>query len=689
MLKRYILFFAIIIFLAGIFTSVFYNRQYFTQNYDISYWKERFEHSQWSLPLSKRIIGDDGLYAYVGYTLAKGADPSIVNAEAPPIGKYMIGFSILLFKNPIYYSLFFGLGALVLFYLLALKLIRDRFFAFIATLLLFLDPLFSAQLWKPWLDIAQLFFLLANVLLLYIAVDSKRKYLLIFLSGLMLGFFAMTKLPILLPFIFFLDVAFLLIRKQVKTMPIFTVGMILGVLVPYAYYFYLGHSFIDFLKLQKFILNFYISSQLKANLFSVLQTILSGGYYGLNNAGVSRVLEWTLAWPAMLLFSAFAFVKMKQEASSLILKGVFAFILISILIFSVIPFYPRYLLVVIPFMYLLGVYFLSTFVKRGRSYLIVVLLSAFALINFIYYSIPKPQTVINGFTYNFSNQYFQDMYLDIASVSNINSGEEFYLIAKNLMDKIGVKAIDITQEKTDIPLLADNGTVDLTITYHTYDLGSFKESKKINLQKVNDVWKVIWKWSDLMLDFKPGYTIYKNVEIGKRGSIIQDNNKIAYDDSGYLISINPYRIDTLKEQKMLELLGTHSGLIPIHIQNAYLENSIPNTYVPIFTNIRPLKPEDIQVLLTYPGVDVVSASTRVYDTNKISPESTRNTNFNECCTRLYSSTNYHGMGGYEKRYEDILVGYNGGRLQIIDNNGNVIRTVLDKDKKDGRDVIIN
>lgn len=82
---------------------LYFKRSFFLINYDVSYWKDRLEHSQWTLPLSKRIIGDDGLFSYGGYTLAIGASPDGLNTETAPLGRYLIEFSILLFKSPAYY----------------------------------------------------------------------------------------------------------------------------------------------------------------------------------------------------------------------------------------------------------------------------------------------------------------------------------------------------------------------------------------------------------------------------------------------------------------------------------------------------------------------------------------------------------------------------------------------------------
>ena len=206
--KHYLLIFIALIHLVNILNV---QRENIFQKYDSVYWQDRFEHSQWQLPLSKRIIGDDGLFSFVGYKLTNGMDPSSINAETPPVGKYLLGYSIALFKNPVYISLFMGIGSLILFYLIATRILKNKTYALFTTLLLFLDPLFFSQFWHAWLDMPQLFFLLANILLL-LSLTSKHGKINTFLvlgSGLMLGFFSQTKPAVLLPGILLIEVLLL------------------------------------------------------------------------------------------------------------------------------------------------------------------------------------------------------------------------------------------------------------------------------------------------------------------------------------------------------------------------------------------------------------------------------------------------------------------------------------------------
>src|SRR5688572_26338485 len=101
------------------------NRALYTSRFDPVYWKDKYEQSQWKLPLSVRTLGDDGLYLYEGYRIVHGEDPTLLNAEVPPLGKYLIGASIVLFGNGHLYGFVILLLVLIAFYILATRLLND------------------------------------------------------------------------------------------------------------------------------------------------------------------------------------------------------------------------------------------------------------------------------------------------------------------------------------------------------------------------------------------------------------------------------------------------------------------------------------------------------------------------------------------------------------------------------------
>lgn len=691
--ERFLLIFFLILFFIHTIRIVYAQRSYFLEPYDISYWKDRFEHSQWQLPLSKRIIGDDGLFAYVGHQLIQGGNPAGVNAETPPVGKYLIGLSILLLNNPSYYAFFTGIGSLGLFFLVTQKIIKKTIPSLAATLLLFFDPLFFTQLWKSWLDIAQLFFLLLHIALIFSIsrTTNLRSTLYLLLSGLALGFFTQTKLPILLPLIITLDLIWLVYKKYVTIIPVFIGGFIVGILLPYVKFFLLGNNLLDFIRLEKYIASFYLKSYLVAHKEAIWKVLLTGSFPDIVSGVTIKLDEWTIIWPVITVIGIFFSIKsLIDKKNPLTLKLIAIFILCSLIIYTNIPFYPRYLTIVLPFLYLVSAYFIS---KIKEKKLATIAISLIMLYVFFYSSNSLMSSLdlrLKSFYYNFSNEYFQDLYQeDMSQKHSLDlSRQDFFTLAKINLDNASVKSIDIFEEGRNIFAFGDEGSVKLKIIYKTERLGAFVENKTIPLVKERGQWKVKWKWDLLLNSFSPSFYTETKIISGKRGTIKSAAGEIlAQDTEGYLIKIRPDKINRQKENQMLNDIGMLSSTKPVHIQNAYLENALSYTYTPIATVYSSLTDKEKQRLLSYSGVKLVPYSSRAY--TSLSALSIKNTLYDECCTRIYSSYNYHGISGPEKQYDDLLAGYDGGEILIKNQKGKVTRVILKKEAKMGNDVEVS
>lgn len=692
MSKSLVIFCFLIIF-AQATLVIFFERSYFLTRYDVPYWKDRYEHSQYQLPLSKRIIGDDGLFAYAGYRLIKGDNPFSINVDKPPVGKYLIGFSILLFQNPAYYALFLGIGSLYIFFLIAKFLLKNSSTALIATTILFLDPLFLTQFWKAWLDIAQLFFLLVNFFLILKITDSNKKQRLLFilLAGLALGLFIETKPPILFPIIFILETIFLLSKKFKKGYLFFILGIITGVLTPYIVYFQLGFGLIDLVKVHKYMTSIYLKSQLIVHKDAIWQTLFFGRFPEVTTGSPTVVSEWSVLWPIIAICAiAMSIFFLFRQNTSIVFKGLAIFLVVTLFIYTLIPSYPRYLVIILPFFYLFLAKGLEQFVNLNLRNFFFVTILLYGVINTFFSLLPKPDLILNNFYYNFSHQYFQDIYQEDLTKENqlLTSREKFRFITQNGLGEATVKAIEIKEKERDIPQFGNKGRTRLEVIYRTQDLGLFSEEKRVDLIKENEQWKVKWNWDFILNKFLPDYVIDRKIILGKRGSILTSDGKILAEDKiGSLISINPGKIDVKKEQEMLKMLEKYNfNRGGVELQNAYLENPIPGEYISILTPNIVLTTEEKRKILTYPGIVLSDYPTRVY--NGLDPKIIKNTEFNECCTRIYSSYSYHGIRGVENDYDKVLAGYSGGEITIKDKTGKIIRSVIKKNPKDGKDIVL-
>ncbi|HUD44926.1 MAG TPA: hypothetical protein VMR41_05255 [Patescibacteria group bacterium] len=690
----FILFCAAIIILQ--FFQVFYlNRFLFFHQYDAAYWKDRFEHSQWTLPLSQRTIGDDGIYNYAGYQLMQGVSIEATNANKPPVGIYLIGLSIVLLHNPTYFAFFSGIATLLCFFFLAKIILKDSKLTFALTALFSLEPFLFSYFTGTTLDLVQLLFLLFNVLMLYLAVEKNNKWQIIFfiiLSGISLGFFTETKPPLLLPIVLSLELIYLLMRKKYTLTAIFLVFLAIGVLLPYFRYFELGHNLRDLIKLHKYMASVYYSGHNALHWSAIWQSLLTGYFPDVVTGKLSQIGQWWIVLPIVTILGIYQAIKTIFNKNSIhIAKGLAVFLLLTLLIYTVIPAYYRYLVLIIPMLYIFSAQTMQPWITKYLNIKNSGILLLLGLFYATWLLFPSVDTTLNNFYYNFSHQYFQDMYAeDLAATSQIQDTRlQFRQIAQSALQDATIVTSSIKEISKTVPLFGDKGTVTYSVTYQTRDLGSFNETKTMHLVKENGQWRVVWNWNLLLNQFKPGDTFKTTIQYGKRGTIYDDKQHIlAEDTTGLEISVNPDLIDTKQEMEMLNLLHILSFQEKMHIQNAYLENALPNTYNPVVTFFTRPTEKQLAQLKTYPGIKLQTVNTRVYTTPTfLSPISIQNALYDEACTRLYSSTTYHGVSDVEKKYDQTLSGANGGSIIMLQNNIPV-RTLITRTAKNGGDITL-
>lgn len=352
MRKKLFIILLILFFLHLGFRIFQYQGEYLT-HYDAKYWQDRYLKSQWVVPNSKESIGDDGLYAYAGYEYITGRDPTTLNAELPPLGKYLIGLSIIIFGNQNIFALLSGVLVLISFYILNKMIFRDNVLAFLPVFLFSLEPLFYTQLRAPFLDLLYLGFLLLTFIFFL-----KEKF---FISAIFLGAMMATKSGASTFFIVALTMFLsLLYMKHYEKIKVFLLSLLVSFSVyalTYIVYFIGGHTPFDFLRVQKWVLAFY-STGARGDPRAALEMVLTGNW--INWFGpILHVPEWSMLWPLTFLLSLYyiyiVFSKRKLYPSSLLA----VWVVIYLIFLTFIPVWSRYLLLLLPFMYNLSVWVLS------------------------------------------------------------------------------------------------------------------------------------------------------------------------------------------------------------------------------------------------------------------------------------------------------------------------------------------
>ncbi|MBI5449375.1 hypothetical protein HY948_03605, partial [Candidatus Gottesmanbacteria bacterium] len=440
----------------GYFGIIFYaNHGIYFSHFDPSYWKGRFDHSQWQLPQSERGIGDDGLYAYGGYILSQGADPAGFNAEMPPLGKYMIGFTIVLFRNGQLYGLITMTIAIGIFFLCAKLLLRDTVRALSATLILALDPLITSQFAITMLESGQLLFLLLLCLGL-----SQKKYHAVFL-GLVFGAFSAIKFPLVSPLIC-MGIIALIWQKTKRVAPIFLflAASIVAYLSAYLRYFSLGHTLINWLGVQKWIVNFYLHANLLPNFGSFVTALTTGWIQNFFTRGWERATEWSPVWPFIFLATlSWGLVYWKKYLA------ITSMMMLAIVLYSVIPFWTRYLVLFLPIFYLVTVAVISSRAKQWFPILIgiIILTNGAASLRILFRT---PQTAVNQFLFDWKHGFFQDMYEQVSSdTQQAISREAFHSIGFQTFLDGQIEKVEITSDPVAWSRFRSPQTVPLNITY--------------------------------------------------------------------------------------------------------------------------------------------------------------------------------------------------------------------------------
>lgn len=351
-MKKKLLYLLLLIFFVHLGYRIFTYGDEFTKPFDADYWEYRYLHSQWVDPNSQESIGDDGLYAYAGYQYIHGAIPTLINPEVPPLGKYLIGLSIVIFQNQNIFALAVGLLTLFVFFKLNSAIFNNSFLSFLPVFVFSLEPIFYEQLRAPYLDLLQLLFVMLTLLFIF-----RKKYL---LSAVFIACMAGTKFSFLAVLLVFAIVIYLALKKNGKEIRQFLVSLPLALILFISFYlrfFMLGNSFLDFLRVQKFIIHFYDIGA-KAHYGIIYPMIVLGDWYTWY-AGKIRVNEWNVLWPIGFILTIISIIVLVKERKSTKSSLFALWVVVYLLFLSFIPTSPRYLLLLLPFMYNLSVWVFS------------------------------------------------------------------------------------------------------------------------------------------------------------------------------------------------------------------------------------------------------------------------------------------------------------------------------------------
>jgi len=317
------------------------------QNYQDETGNQKIAESQ-KMKILKSIqdkgVSDSFLYSYVGYKYITGTNPSLLNPEHPPLAKYLIGKSILVFGNEHVMGIIIAFFVLLLVGAVSYQIRKSFFYVGISMLLTSLFPLFTDQLTHgPQLELYQLFFFLLVVHFLLMAM-KKKKMLFFILVGISFGMLLSTKT--LLPFLCLFSVWLIisLWGRWQELILLFCVGALVFC-ATYFSYFLQGGTLHSFLGVQKYIVTYYGNSHIPLLEFAgnYLRLIFTGSWKFWDSArSVSFYSEWNILWPMIFIKGMYGLKK--QLATYKHAHLLISFIVLYNLFVFIVPIFPRYLL---------------------------------------------------------------------------------------------------------------------------------------------------------------------------------------------------------------------------------------------------------------------------------------------------------------------------------------------------------
>ncbi len=311
---------------------------------------------------------DNALYNFCAGYYLRGGNPILVNPEHPPLGKYFLSLSVLFFQNTRIATYFFFYLTLLAFFLLARLILKNFNLALVTTLLFSFEKLFSNQLrYPPVLSIFQLCFILFSFFFFIQWLKTKKRKDLV-LASLSLGITASVMFFITALVIFVSWVLFLLVKKrwQQTFSLVFWVGLSTYLVLSLSYLRVLLEepNPLKALSIQKWILWFHQGKLTSIGTIWPLIYFNRWQTWWADRAIISDP-QWWFGLPILFTFAfVFALIywlkKIKDEKLELIL---FWFLIYSLFI-SFGQANIRYLLPILPFLYLILIKFLSIFFRE-------------------------------------------------------------------------------------------------------------------------------------------------------------------------------------------------------------------------------------------------------------------------------------------------------------------------------------
>ncbi|NMC36438.1 phospholipid carrier-dependent glycosyltransferase [Candidatus Beckwithbacteria bacterium] len=655
--------------ITGLLIVIFYSlRWVFLTPFDLSYLEDLYGHSQWMIPQSNRVMSDNELYQLAGYRYIQGADLFSINPEVPPLGKYFYGLAATYLTNPYWAAALLFLTTTIIFYVLTKEFTNSKKIQLIGVLLLLTSPLYAMQLGRTMLDLPQLFWLLLHILAILKLSKEKSSYTYIWLlvTGISLGGFAASKFPIYTPILVLADGFLLFKRKKIAyIIPLLGIALI-SYIATFLPYFLQNPNLINWLKNEKWTVDFYAKSQKKADVFITISTVMVGRYLNIwGSQGWQSVRNWSLVWPVtavMVIWQGVLLVlkKIKDNETENYILIICGLLLVS---FITLSFYPHYFLLFLP----LGILLLLHYFEQNIK--ILGLLVGISLLQLIFFMRPDPNEMLYFANQDWQNGNFQDLYQHLNQDSkNKITRQEFLIKNKVIENNLHLLSKKITTAQSKV-MPWQNTAYALGKNNFKSELGNLDHAYTLQVTRENNVWKILWNWDNVLPDLHDFDQVVFVPKPAKQG-ILYTADYIALTKPALLpyIWINPDKIQN-KDLLIRQMNNLTNHFAYTELENYLFVQNQGVSKIEIGFLEKNYDETLFQELKQDPAVVIEDRLGRWYH------------------ERFFDVEKFYQSGNLEEDYKQIR-GRDGGEI-IIRNPNNQEKILLSKLPVDGEDAILS
>lgn len=328
------------------------------ENYKAAYYS-----SQYANPNATGFVPDEIFEMFAAGAFLRGANPIMIVHDHPPLGRYILSFSLLLFDNSSTIVVICLIASYIGIYMTARLILKNSFLSLIPLAVFVNEPLnLNKLIYTPLPEPVQLPFIIFMIYFFLLSIKKKDKRIYYILVGILLGFVISIRFFVTGGVITFSMLIFILItKKNIKDALYFLSFLSLSVIVlvlSYTQTLRAGYSFIDLVGIQKYILNYHKSAF--TNMFSIWDLILFNKWH--TWWGERLILSdphWNVFWPASVVLTGLSLFFSLLKKFTLTKEEMFLmiFVLSYMMMLSVGYTSTRYFLPLLPYLYILAVSF--------------------------------------------------------------------------------------------------------------------------------------------------------------------------------------------------------------------------------------------------------------------------------------------------------------------------------------------